>query len=232
MTTCAYDGQYLATDSRSTNGMASRKSYKCSHCGEESQRVNDEAIKIYGDFADKKYRDELIYAVAGSGSSSDISKVVDLIQKGENLDEIYRVLQVVMDHRPAFDASFIIVTEKSVFVLKNNQDTKKVAVKRHERNEKVAIGSGSTAARFAMKSLNMTSMEAVMASTIGDEHTGGNIRWVDCTTPAGKPESHSVIKYVSDDECIASIQRAVALRFGAPAAKPATKKARAGAMTA
>lgn len=233
MTTCAYDGQYLAADSRSTNGATSYKSYKCSHCGEESNRVNDEAIKIYGDFSDKKYRGEVIYAMAGSGSLADIKKVVDLVQKGENLDELYRVLQAVNEHRTAFDVSFIIVTEKSVFVLKNNPDTKKVAVKHYERTEKVAIGSGATAARFAMKAMNMTSMEAVMASTIGDEHTGGDIRWVDCSTPAGKPDTHSVIKYVSVEESVNGIKRALTLRFGGEAQKPAAKKTtRRNAVTA
>lgn len=228
MTTCAYDGQHLAADSRSTSGSSSAKAYKCSSCGEHSTRVNDESIKIYGDFGEKLYRKEKIIAMAGAGLSRDIEKAVNVVQKGEDLDEVYRVVQLVQVSR-VFDASFLIVTEKSVFHLANNRDSGKVEVKQFGRDAKIAIGSGAAAARFAMKALNMTAMEAVMAASLGDDGTGGDVRWVDCNEPVGKPDKHNLLVRENDDKVTNMLQNLVTSRFGQPPQKPikvATKRTR------
>jgi hypothetical protein len=189
MTTCVYDGKFLAADSRSTSGNSTNKPYKCVHCGEEGARVNDECIKIYGDFGSRFYRKETIVAMAGAGSSRDIEKVVDIVRKGEDLDEIYRVMELVREGTPAFSVSFLIVTDQAVYRLKNNPETRKLAVKRFNRDEKVAIGSGLLVAEFSMKALGLNAAQAVMAASVADDGTGGTLYWVDCEQPVGKADT-------------------------------------------
>lgn len=194
MTTVAYDGKFLAADSRSTAGNSSTKAYKCSSCGEQSSRVTEETIKLAGDFDGKQYRNEVIHAVAGAGMSRDIERMIKLLREGEDLDYVNRILEKVHEGARSFTAALIIVTEKSVFKMMANQDTRKMEVKRYDLTEKVAIGSGGKVAEFTMKVLNCSAVQAVQAAITTDEASGGAIRYVDVSTPLGKEDKHSVLE--------------------------------------
>jgi hypothetical protein len=230
MTTVCYDGKILAADSRATASTSSDKDYKCSHCGESAHHVREDAVKIHGDFGALKYRGELIYAMAGSGASTDIDKMVRLVKEGEDLDELYRISALLSTGR-VIEASFLVVTEQSVFRINYPDGKRKAEVTKDGRDIKIAIGSGTKAADVAMKIFGLNATEAVMCAAVVDKGTGGDIRWVDCTLPVGKKDALTVVAPQANELVIRYVKHQVVENAAAelkakPQATPAVKRSR------
>jgi hypothetical protein len=210
MTTCAYDGKFLAVDSRSTNNNPVAKEYKCPACGESHAPVKDDTVKIHGDMGERKYRGEKIFAMAGAGHSSTIKRVTEAVRAGEDLDELYRITSMMSANPRLIDAAFLVVTEHSVFKVRPGEGGGKHDVQKFARGDQVVIGSGGQAAMATMKVFGLNAIEALLAASVTDQGTGGAIRWVDTSQPAGKPESHTTMTPPNEMEITKRLRERVA----------------------
>ena len=211
MTTCAYDGKFLAVDSRTTNSNPSLKEYNCPACGESHAPVKDDAVKIYGDLSGRQYRGEKIIAIAGAGGAGAIERVVNAIRQGEDLDVIFRITGMISLNVRPIDASFLVVTENTVWKVRNSDGGRgKFEALKFARGDQVALGSGEPAAMTAMKVFGLNAVEAVLAAIVTDQGTGGDVRWADTTEPVGKPESHTTMTPPNEMEITKRLRERVA----------------------
>lgn len=192
MTSVVYDGKTLAADSRITNTSGHVRKHTCTSCGDHTEVVSDEAQKLHVNNDGKwTFRGEKIIGLAAAGASVFIGKIVDAIKSKEDIELIYKNYKVI-DGTGGYSASFLIVTEKKVYKLATNNKAFDVEI--FERNEFVAIGSGSKAAEMAFKLTNASAVELINMAMSVDDMTGGKIHYVDCTQETLSLKTFSPLK--------------------------------------
>lgn len=179
MTTVIYDGKYLASDSRSTSPNAQHECPKCQH---ESERSTNKAKKINAAYSHSKFRGERIVAIGQAGVAAFSSKLVSmLLRDGIDLEAVYKSFRALSIQTSVPESTLIVVTTQSVFRIESdNGRPDDLHVKRFERTEVVAAGSGGKAAHMAVSSFAMNAMRAIEETCKYDQYSGGTIKYVDC----------------------------------------------------
>lgn len=192
MTTVAYDGRYLATDTRATNipdrSPVLGDRYKCAHCENPIHAVHDNSIKlkVFGKKGGFVYEEQPIEAMAVWGSQTATSYMGSLLQSKHHLDEH---LSYASRLKPQVSGGLLLVSEKKIFILTWNGVTFKT--KAHERQVHHAYGSGAGAARLMMKMGEGMAPTAVAAAAMIDKGTGGKILVLDTWADDANYKSHS-----------------------------------------
>lgn len=151
MTTIAWDGETLASDSQSTNSDA-------------ISSLSEQKIFLPRD-AEWSVNGEKVVAIATAGDCG--------IE-----DQLFSLLADNLTYKTEFttecDFSAIAITSKGSALL-INKDEGKVHASIWLRNESVAIGSGHMIARAAMR-VGKTAVEAVQLAIEMDIYSGGDIQ--------------------------------------------------------
>jgi hypothetical protein len=175
MTTVAYDGKTLAADSRATY---QGDNHTCVNCAHEGPARKEDATKLTLMTGMVKFRDEKVLAVGQAGSQVLSRDLIKVLQSGEDLEQTYKHFRMFGARAVANKSSLIIVTVKSVYVVKAEE---KMDVKKYTRNELVSIGSGKVGALMSMNMMGRTAAAAVTDVKQFDEATGGPVFVVDLT---------------------------------------------------
>ena len=182
MTTVAYDGRFLATDTRATNipdrerTTALSDRYKCAHCENPIHAVHDHSMKLkaFGKKGGFIYEQQPIEAMAVWGAQAATNYMSTLLERKHDLGEH---LQYVSRMKTLISGGLLLVSEKKIFIL--NWDGVTFKSKAHERQVHHAYGSGAGAARLMMKMGEGMAPTAVAAAAMIDKGTGGKILVLD-----------------------------------------------------
>ncbi len=147
MTTIAWDGVTLASDSRIVKG---------------SRLISDKYQKIYSFPSGYSYHGDELLAIGISGVVADFDKAILMITSKS-------IGCLEFDNKCEIDA--IIIGEKFVYEMEEGQDF----LIRHEKSTKLACGSGAVFARTAMH-LNKNAKQAVKVAIDLDCGCGGEVQ--------------------------------------------------------
>lgn len=201
MTTVVFYEGVLATDSQSTG--PSVEEGHCPSCDESLSRVHSYRNKIMLPVKEIKYQDEVIIAWAGSGSANMIKAFTLALQSGLVPKLAAHMVNVAINgDRPKGSsratATILMVCTESVWVMDLGRPTFHI----HKQAKfPVIIGSGTPAARFALKHLNATAVGGIVAAIEGDDYSGGEINYLDCwgEMPEGEERKVGHFKWTDDD---------------------------------
>jgi hypothetical protein len=199
MTTIAFDGTYLAADTRTTHGGGAPetdRSRRCPSCDGHADTTFSYSRKIERTYPRKPVLLEgekvLAWATAGCGS---MGRAFDRAMKaGLDLKEVSSVVAAVHNH----GGHALVVTENSVYDIEFGKVWK---CKKIEQLP-YAIGSGGKVATFAMKRLGYSAMGAVACAADVDKSTGGDINYYNCrwaNPEAEIPPTIETINYTEEE---------------------------------
>lgn len=183
MTLVIYKNNTLAADSRSTIGRNQHESNtKCGHCGKDAHLVDDSKGKIVVASKNKavNFREDRLIALAGSGNTSVIKKLQDVIMSGKDVEEVYQNF-LLLSTRDLELAALMLICEKQNYILRVGSEPRKLTVKIHEKSETIMIGAG----RYPARSLDHVSgnvlspMELITLAMGTEDGVGGPVRYVD-----------------------------------------------------
>lgn len=173
MTTVAYDGKTMAADSRLTY---SGRKHTCKDCKATNQAILDESIKIVL-ARGKSFRGEKILAIGRAGATHLTSDLIKVLRSDEDFEQTYKHFRMFQTEINA-TADLLVVTEKSLFHVRAENDPAMV-ITRHERDVKIAIGSGRIGALVAMKTIGTSAANAIVEVSKHDNGTGGPVNFID-----------------------------------------------------
>lgn len=182
MTTVAYDGRYLAADTRVTVRPPNGEDYFCAHCGGDHHVIQDNSNKITVLVRDElKFRGEHVRAVGQSGNQGASKTLIGLLRNSN--DNFEKLIKALAPLKPSFGCNLLVLTDKAIYDV--DWFNAQLKVKRLELTEQIAIGSGTASAHFLMKMGGNMAPTAVAASAIASKSTGGRVHILD-THATGK----------------------------------------------
>lgn len=201
MTTVVFYEGILASDSQTT-GPGVQDGH-CPSCDEQLDRTHSYRNKVIAAAPGIKFGDEEIRGWAGSGNSSMIKAFTLALQKGMEVKVAYHLVNTAINGDRArgqnrITATILLVGATSVWTIELGKPT----FHAHKQNSfPVIIGSGTPAARFAIKHLNATAVGGIVAAIEGDIYSGGEINYLDCwgEMPEGEERKASHFKWTDDD---------------------------------
>lgn len=161
MTIVAWDGKYLAVDSRSTK---------------KKTKISDTACKIVVDYEGCYLGRERIIATARAGNRRTTTMLTNALRRSRY---VHNLLQKRYSDGKLVGykkGSLFIVTKRSAWLLRVTPNTPPVL--EEIGNNLFAMGSGAPLARFFMEILFLTPQKAVCATMLGKECCGGPVRYV------------------------------------------------------
>jgi hypothetical protein len=185
MTTVVYDGTTLATDSQNTG--RGKTEHHCPKCTTNLYTTHSFRNKVRNPHGGKSitFHGEPIVAWASAGDLPLIKAIDTAISNHIDVHIAVSLISTSAGSHPRYQAgcSTIIVGVSKVWKIKIDGRVCKV----EEVTEfPVIIGSGSSAARVAIKRLGLTAVGAVGVAIDSDNGTGGEINYIDCTAPDSK----------------------------------------------
>ena len=180
MTTVIYHKRILAADTRTTKQVIrDENEYVCKECKTVSDTVKDNTVKLEI-ILNCKFRNENILAMACSGLVQDKVKLIKLFKANEDVEHAEKVNSLLSGKSIFSNMSAIIVTDQNVYKLEAGSFDK-LHITKYGLDDTVCIGSGCKAALLMTKIIGADATDAVMATMLVDEGTGGDVHFVDLT---------------------------------------------------
>lgn len=196
MTTVAYDGYTLAADAQGTKDNSAGG--KCPHCAGEVHETHHMRCKVVHprNNLELTFNDQKIIAWAGAGDANLIEALGTALKAKIPIEEAARILSAFQRGlKRTASCTILLVTDQSVWSIKCSAF---FAITVKEITEfPYAIGSGSPAARLAMRRYGLSAMAAVALAIDNDQYTGGTVSYIQCrNTTEHKVESYN---YTEED---------------------------------
>lgn len=174
MTTIAWDGVNLATDTQTTV-RAIKGLNTCTVCKEKSHHCEFNENKLTVGFPKtSKFRGEQVLATALSGDHDFCVSLVEMLKNNEDIETICRgaaKLKLLEE----IQASLIVMTTESLFLFDLEYGLLEV---QDMTNKPFCVGSGRSLARHLIAE-GKSAMEAVAECIKWDDYTGGTTVWTD-----------------------------------------------------
>jgi hypothetical protein len=183
MTTIVYDGTTLASDSQTTGSNPRMAKSSCPSCKSALTETHSFRNKIQVPKLRKTvmFHGEQVVAWASAGSLEVIQALDIALHNGIDVHHAANMIGLANHSSPVKggpSCSTIIVGKTKTWLL--NITGLKCNVKEVDKLPCV-VGSGSSAARFALNRLNLNAIGAVAAAMDSDTGSGGDINYIDCT---------------------------------------------------
>lgn len=194
MTTIAFDGRYVAADSRLTRILTDCNNPICGVCGAPADDIyEDRADKLYPG-QNATYKFERIIAVAGVGEYHYAQHFSKMASKTKNFDKTIETLKAtVLNDDNAATCEIHIFTDQAyygIYFKGSYPDT----IKCSPYATKATSGTGSMPARVAMDQYAENAMRALEIATKYDQGTGGAIKYIDVTAAIKDPKAPIEVK--------------------------------------
>lgn len=177
MTTIAFDGTYLAADTRTTHAGGApetARSKRCTVCDGHADTTFSYARKLERSFPRKPvvFQGESVKAWGTAGCGSMGRAFDQAMKSGLDMEALSTVLSFVHGH----SGHALVITEENVYDITFGKmwRCKKITELPY------AIGSGGKAAMLAMKRFGYSAMGAVACAADVDKSTGGDIHYYNC----------------------------------------------------
>lgn len=182
MTTIAWDGNIIASDSRVVRNPKEINTYNCAHCGNPADIVRSSTKLIISPKGTWKGKKIICAGFAGSLLLS--KQIIRFLSNPVEKVDLSTALKIVFNFREnphglSFTNALFLTEERELFNIsyENNSET----IEELDVNEPTAIGSGKMSAKFAMKVLKENAINAVFASTLVDSSSYGPVKYFDTT---------------------------------------------------
>lgn len=188
MTTIVYSNGILAADTRRTR-TTTYKEVQCKNCTSKvTVNLLDNYSKIKLMPKTTFFHSEKILAVATLGRVSLCTALLDSVEN--NLDPIseykaYKKYSLKTDTDDRI-AGLIIITNLSLFKL--HVSWNKQTLDKFKLDTDFSIGDVSGAANFYLKMIKRDAVQATIAAMCVDDHTGGNVDWLDINEAINQPD--------------------------------------------
>lgn len=183
MTTIAWDGDNLASDSQATRDFAGTG--HCEHCDGRLRYIVTHYSKILAPSFKEEifFKEQRVLAVAGAGDAGMAGLYRNGLLNGVALKVIHHMAYETHKNKSRCPtAVLLVVTTESVWEVEHTSPQAKV---KEVTQVPYAIGSGAPAALLAMKRLGLTAMAAVACAIDVDKYSGGAVNYLSCRGDAG-----------------------------------------------
>lgn len=191
MTTVAWDGTVLATDTQTTL-LPVRGSNVCTVCKEKSSHCEFNEGKLTVDFPlTSKFRGERVLAAALSGDHNLSVSIIEALKRNEDIELILSGA-TRMNLLEESQLGLVIMTSSKVFILDVHYGVMEIT---DMSDKSFSIGSGRSLARYLIVT-GRSAKEAVAECIKWDDYTGGSVVW----TNRELAEQHIKHNYNADKE--------------------------------